>query len=171
MKTDKIIFENEPRFAPDYSPAQMIVLGVFGGNYFAYEHYKEDYSIESNIGLKLIEDIFEIHNIDKNILQYSLFSKYNVNKNYFKVKCGSELWQWLDRGWIFEEDPYGWFEWYIKFYYGRRSYMDRTQINRWLNFKSRHSGMLKSHCQSHEVKKSLKTRQNLLHWAIDSTKV
>jgi len=165
---NKIKFENYPNFKPDYSPVEMATLGVFGGSYFSRHHYSESY--DYNQIKKLVLNINKSTNKDFN----QMLSKriYEEKLNYFKVKCGSSLEDWQNRGWLFEEDKYGWYEWFIKFYYGRRiPKIDNIQIKRWLSFKSRHGGMLKTHCKPSEIKKSLKTRQNLLHWAIDSTKI
>lgn len=163
-----IKFVNYPEFNPNYTPAEMTALGVFGGNYFAKEHYNKNYDFPVK---KFIIDLSKKLEYSNDIA-YLLCSAYDKNKNHFKVQCGSSLEQWQDRDWIFERDPYGWYEWYIKFYYGiRDKKIDLIQINRWISFKARHGGMLKSHCRPNEINKSLKTRQNLLHWAIDSTKI
>jgi hypothetical protein len=169
--TNKITFPDYGEFEPDYTPLQMVKLGVFGGNYFAREHYSENYN-----------DFPEQFKIDmaeaglcENAIKSKLKSRYDLRKNMFAVYCGSSLDQWIDRNWIFEQDKYGWFEWYIKFYYGRRvKFMDTKQIMRWLSFKARHGGMLRSQTNRIErlnLSMAKKTRQNLLHWAIDSTKI
>lgn len=77
---------------------------------------------------------------------------------------------WTKSNWINQQDPYGWFNWYINFYYGRRSSDDDRQIYRWKSFIGRHSAGLKSICKNKNVDISdesigPKTRQGLLHWA------
>jgi len=53
--------------------------------------------------------------------------------NYFKIKAGQDLEDWEEKGWIRDQDPRGWFEWYTRFYFGRRSPDDERQIQRWKN--------------------------------------
>ena len=57
--------------------------------------------------------------------------EYDESVNRFGVKCGGSLAMWESKGWISEQDPYGWFEWYCHFYSGRRSTDDDRQISRW----------------------------------------
>lgn len=160
-----IKFEDYPEFKPDFTPIEMFWLGIFGGNYYQINNFKK----YSN---KFLAEI----NSNNNDLWFDFYKKlfnksYNVETNLFQVKCGSSYEQWIDRGWIFEIDPNGWVEWYVNFYYGRRDKCDKEQIKRWKSFKARHSGMLLAKCTPKEIDKCLKTRQNLLQWAVDSTKL
>ena len=66
--------------------------------------------------------------IDKMIVS----QKYDKKINKYGVKCGSSLEAWESSGWIDKQDPYGWFQWYCRFYRGRRTKDDRRQIDRWL---------------------------------------
>ena len=52
--------------------------------------------------------------------------------NRYRVKCGGSLGMWESSGWISALDPYGWFQWYCRFYLGRRCTDDERQIQRWL---------------------------------------
>ncbi len=178
-----IVFNDYKDFKPDFTPVQMGWLGVFKGGYFSVsliEEHKAKKANDINNGsyeyLNYLEFNFpdEI-NESKNMFfgfHNNLHNKNNDKSiNLFGVDCGSSYMQWIDRNWIFKIDPYGWYNWYINFYYGRRDKCDATQIARWKSFKARHSGMLKSRCKPNEIDKCLKTRQNLLHWAIDSTKI
>jgi hypothetical protein len=156
-------FEDYPDFKPDFTPKQMFYLGIFGGSYFSSKHKLEGFAtLQSN---KFLEDVNS--ELDKNLFFYFDSHLYRIisdtKVNLFQVDCGSTLEQWQERGWIFEIDPYGWVQWYINFYYGRRDECDAKQIARWKSFKARHSGMLLSKCKPNELTKCLKTRQNLLH--------
>ena len=152
-------FKDRSDFTPSYSPLEMSEAGVFGGNYFGNSEVKKhwldfvppEFSRDCNIG-KLINPIY-----DKSLNKYG-------------VICGMDYAGWIKAGWIVEQDPYGWYNWYINFYYGRRSFDDNRQISRWKSFICRHSGMLKSMCLKKGVSMSdetvgFKTRQGLLHWS------
>ena len=56
---------------------------------------------------------------------------YGVSINKYGVKCGISLWFWENNGWISKIDPYGWFQWYFRYWLGRRSLDNERQINRW----------------------------------------
>lgn len=152
-----------PEFKPDYSPVEMFREGIFGGNYFQPSIPKK---WKSHVPEEFIQEFeeFEIDNLLKN-------SHYIIQINRWRVECGSSYEEWVSNGWIKEQDPYGWVNWYINFYYGRRSEDDSRQIGRWFSFKGRHIGTLKRSAKPDEISKGLKTRQNLLHWAVNSTKV
>lgn len=151
-------------FKPDYTPIEMIKLGVFNGAYFT------DKSI-SNDWIKFVKNDFLLDLYENNVNLYLLHGQPNVNKNRYKVQCGSTYYDWIDRNWIEDIDPYGWFNWYINYHYGRRCYDDNRQIKRWLQFKARHLGMLKSRGEKYKLPtNNLKTKQNLLHWAINWSK-
>jgi hypothetical protein len=133
-----ITFEGYPDFRPDYNPKQMFAMGIFGRNYFKVK--TENISFE-----------FFISHLDKP----------DFKLNHYGVDCGTSLQWWQEKKLIHKDDPNGWVEWYIKFYYGRRHEDDVRQIARFNNFKARHGGMLKKYPDS------AKTKQNLLQWAID----
>jgi len=133
-------------FKPELTPKKMLSLGVFGGSYF---------------GLNIKEypkSWFKNAKISKN---------FNVNLNRFKVKSGLSRKHWQEKGWIFKEDPLGWFQWYCRYSMGRRiKSVDQIQIKRWKNF-SRHVMAVKKNCEDHDLSCRRKQRQAILQWAYD----
>ena len=135
-------------FKPNLTPKEMLEAGVFGGHYFKgdVDEYPKYWFKNAKIN-------------DKN---------YDVNLNYFKVKAGLPMSHWISKGWIFKEDPLGWFQWYCRFYLGRRAKeMDQIQIMRWYNFGPRHIGAIKKNCKIKDFTCRAKQRQALLQWAFD----
>ena len=133
-------------FRPQLSPKDMLELGVFGGSYFG-EKIKE-YPKSWFINAKLSKT-------------------FNVKKNRFKVKAGLSRKEWLDKGWIFKEDPLGWFQWYCRFSLGRRlPYIDEIQIKRWKNFR-RHVVAIKKNCEEGDFRCRRRQRQAILQWSYD----
>ena len=131
-------------FKPEISPKKMLELGVFGGSYF---------------GSKIKE-------YPKSWIQKAKLSKnFDVNLNRFKVKSGLSREHWMVKGWIFKEDPLGWFQWYCRFSMGRRiPYIDEIQIKRWKNFK-RHVIAINKNCEEGDLNCRRKQRQAILQWA------
>ena len=131
-------------FKPQLTPKKMLELGVFGGAYF---------------GLKIKE-------YPKSWFTKSKISKnFDVNLNRFKVKSGLSRNHWLKKGWIFKEDPLGWFQWYCRFSMGRRvPHIDEIQIKRWKNF-TRHVQAIKKNCEEGDLRCRRKQRQAILQWA------
>ena len=131
-------------FKPEISPKKMLELGVFGGSYF---------------GLKIKEypkTWFKNAKISKN---------FNVSFNRFKVKSGLSRKEWVEKGWIFREDPLGWFQWYCRFSMGRRlPNIDEIQIKRWKNFR-RHIIAIQKNCEKNDLFCRKKQRQAILQWA------
>ena len=101
-------------------------------------------------------------NIDK---KYYASNFYDINLNRCKVKCGKSLRFWETKGWNNEIDPYGWFQWYLRYWKGRRSSDDRRQIGRWKKIVSRFNGILVKLIIN--GKNSKKIRQFLLHWGYE----
>ena len=132
-------------FKPDLTPKEMLELGVFGGSYFAGE----------------------IDEYPKSWFKKAKISKeFNKDLNYFKVKAGLSFEEWKKKGWIMKEDPKGWFEWYCRFYMGRRILdIDKIQIKRWKSFGPRHIGGIKKNCDSMDLDCRKVQRQALLQWA------
>ena len=58
------------------------------------------------------------------------------------VKCGTSLRFWGNKDWVCPVDPYGWFQWYFRYWSGRRSLDDERQINRRKGIVSRLKGKL-----------------------------
>ena len=131
-------------FKPELTPKKMLELGVFGGSYF---------------GSKIKEfpiSWFKSAKLSKN---------FDVNINRFKVKSGLSRKEWVEKGWIFKEDPLGWFQWYCRFANGRRiTNIDQIQIKRWKNF-NRHVMAIKKNCEPNNLGCRPKQRQAILQWA------
>mgnify|MGYP001203095265 FL=1 len=133
-------------FKPQLSPKKMLELGVFGGAYFG-QNIKE-----------YPKYWFEKAKISKN---------FDVNLNRFKIAAGLSREHWIEKGWIFKEDPLGWFQWYCRFSLGRRiSHIDEIQIKRWKNF-TRHVKAIEKNCDSGDLTCRRRQRQAILQWAYD----
>jgi hypothetical protein len=133
-------------FKPQLSPKKMLELGVFGGAYFG-QNIKE-----------YPKSWFEKAKISKN---------FDVNLNRFKIAAGLSREHWIEKGWIFKEDPLGWFQWYCRFSLGRRiSHIDEIQIKRWKNF-TRHVKAIEKNCDSGDLACRRRQRQAILQWAYD----
>ena len=144
----KIIDKNIYKiFKPEFSPKKMLELGVFGGSYF---------------GLNIKEypsAWFKKAKISK---------KFDVNNNRFRVAAGLSRKEWISKGWIFNEDPLGWFQWYCRFTNGRRiPHIDEIQIKRWKAFGGRHIAAIKKNCEERDLSCRRKQRQAILQWAYD----
>lgn len=140
----------DKEFKPELTPKQMLELGVFGGKYMTdcTNEFPKDWFTNA----KLSKD------------------KKNPNLNYYNVDASKSLSYWRAKGWIYEEDPRGWFQWYCRYYYGRRSIDDKRQIKRWKAM-NRHIAQLKKNCYPKDLTCRRKQRQALLHWAIDSREI
>ena len=137
-----------PDFKPELTPKEMLELGVFGGKY-----------------LNDCQDEFP-----KEWFQNAKLSPQgkNINLNFFEVDASLSLRHWQEKGWIYPEDPRGWFQWYCRYYLGRRiPEEDQRQIKRWKAM-TRHSGAIRKNCLPRDLNCRKKQRQALLHWAYDS---
>ena len=134
-------------FTPQLTPAQMLELGVFGGRYCT------DCTAEFPAAW----------------FRHARLSPQGADRqcNYFNVFAGQPLAEWRRKGWIDADDPRGWFQWYCRYYRGRRSADDARQIARWRAF-SRHAGQLRRACEPGDVACRPRQRQALLQWAYDS---
>ena len=131
-------------FKPQLTPKKMLELGVFGGAYFGLnvKEYPKSWFINAKIS-----------------------KNFDVNLNRFKVKSGLSRKEWQEKGWIFKQDPLGWFQWYCRFSNGRRiPHIDEIQIKRWKNF-NRHVAAIKKNCESIDLNCRRKQRQAILQWA------
>jgi hypothetical protein len=141
-------------FKPDLTPKEMLELGVFGGVYMrdCKSEFPKDWFTNAK-------------------LQDEEIKKQNSKLNYFQVKASQNLKEWKKKGWIHLDDPRGWFQWYCRYYMGRRHSDDARQIKRWQNMK-RHILWLQNGCGVRGLLSCRpRQRQALLHWAYDSRKL
>ena len=133
-------------FKPQLTPKKMLELGVFGGAYFADGSIKEfpkSWFVKAKIS-----------------------QSFDINLNRFKIESGLSRKEWIDKGWIFKEDPLGWFQWYCRFKNGRRIFkIDQIQIKRWKSFGGRHKAAVQKNCEEGDLQCRRRQRQALLQWA------
>lgn len=144
-------FDSE--FKPELTPKQMLALGVFGGRYMR------------DCRKEFPKDWFENAKFHPQELPGN-----DPKLNFFKVNASQPLSVWREKGWIYEEDPRGWFQWYCRYYMGRRCLDDERQIKRWKAM-TRHISQLKKNCPKRDLLCRRVQRQALLHWAYDSRKM
>jgi len=141
----------DPRFKPRLTPKEMLRLGIFGGKYMTdcQKEFPADWF--RNAKLSPV--------------------KRNPKLNCFGVNASQPLSVWRDKGWIYPQDPRGWFQWYCRYYQGRRMpEEDDWQIKRWVAIK-RHISQLKKNCFPKDTSCRRRQRQAVLHWAYDSRKI
>ena len=133
-------------FKPALSPKEMLEHGVFEGKYM---------------------------NDCRDEFPASWFAKARLSDtpdpkiNCFGIKSRQPLSTWREKGWIIEPDPRGWFQWYCRYYLGRRiPDVDKKQIARWKSF-ARHAGQIWANCEAHDMSCRPRQRQALLQWAYD----
>ena len=142
-------------FSPNISPVDVIKKGAFGGAYFR--------DIYSSVTDKFYKNSWREFEELKSINgKYYCSDFYDVGLNYYGVEVGTSLRFWEKKGWINEIDPYGWFQWYYRYWKGRRSNDDTRQIDRGKKIVSRFVGILNKMIS--EGKGSKKIRQILFHW-------
>lgn len=134
-------------FTPELTPAEMLELGVFGGKYMT--DCRSEFPASWFSHAKLSPD------------------RHDETLNFFGVNASQSLAYWREKGWIYAEDPRGWFQWYCRYYLGRRCPDDARQIKRWKAMR-RHIAQIKKHCAVGDCSCHRKQRQTLLHWAYDS---
>ncbi|PZR73671.1 MAG: hypothetical protein DLM73_09950 [Chthoniobacterales bacterium] len=137
-------------FKPELTPRRMLELGVFGGKYLT--DCREEFPASWFKQAKLCPD------------------RHDPSLNYFGVNASQPLSTWHEKGWIYPEDPRGWFQWYCRYYSGRRCADDLRQIGRWRAVR-RHIAQLKKNCAPRDLDCRRRQRQALLHWAYDSRKI
>jgi hypothetical protein len=137
----------DPDFRPQLTPAEMLALGVFGGRYM------------TDCGAEFPAEWFAGAKLSPGSRDPSL--------NCFGVDASQSLAEWRRKGWIYAEDPRGWFQWYCRYYMGRRCPDDRRQIKRWKAM-ARHVAQLRRHCLPGDTGCRRRQRQALLQWAYDS---
>ncbi len=142
-----------PDFKPHLTPAEMLRLGIFGGAYFD--------GVDGLIPSDLPKAWFTGVVLSPN-------GKKQAKYNYFKKNASQPLSVWQKKGWIYPDDPHGWFQWYCRYYLGRRiPGEDERQIRRWQAIR-RHIMQIKNNCQAADATCRPRQRQAILHWAYDS---
>jgi hypothetical protein len=137
----------DPGFRPELTPAKMLELGVFGGKYMT--DCRDEFPA----------DWFEHAQLSPERRDPAL--------NFFGVNASKPLATWREKGWIYDEDPRGWFQWYCRYFLGRRCPDDERQIKRWKAM-VRHVAQIRKHCMPGDLDCRPRQRQALLHWAYDS---
>lgn len=139
----------DPEFKPDLTPKQMLSLGIFCGRYM--RDCQKEFPVSWFKTAKFVKDP----------------QVRDCKLNYFHVNASTPLSYWKSKGWIHSDDPRGWFQWYCRYYMGRRHPDDQRQIKRWKAFR-RHAMAVKKNCEPGDLTCRPKQRQALLHWAYDS---
>lgn len=140
----------DPEFIPELTPQEMLELGVFGGKYM------------TDTTSEFPKEWFKDAKLSAEETDCSL--------NHFRVCASQPLSIWKKKGWIHKDDPRGWFQWYCRYYMGRRHEDDARQIKRWKAFK-RHGGQIQHNCKRGDDTCRPRQRQALLQWAYDSRKL
>lgn len=136
----------DPGFEPYYTPREMLEMGVFEGKYM------------NDCRAEFPDDWYK---------DAKLSDKPDPSLNYFGTKSRQPLSVWREKGWISGPDPRGWFQWYCRYYLGRRlPEIDAWQIKRWRAF-SRHAGQIRANCNPGDVFCRPRQRQALLQWSYD----
>jgi len=138
-------------FEPELTPEEMLHLGVFGGRYLT--DCQAEFPDAWYAGAQLCHE------------------RHVPELNYFGVNASLPLAQWQARGWIYADDPRGWFQWYCRYFMGRRlPAEDEHQIARWRAFR-RHAAQVRKNCFPGDDKCRPKQRQALMNWAYDSRRI
>jgi hypothetical protein len=141
----------DPEFRPQLKPKEILALGVFCGKYMT--DTSDEFPRSWFAAAKLAH------------------GRRDCSLNYFGVDASQPLSVWRSKGWIHPDDPRGWFQWYCRYYVGRRlPDEDRRQINRWKAM-HRHVRQIQRHCEPGDLMCRKRQRQALLHWAYDSRKI
>jgi hypothetical protein len=136
-----------PGFEPELTPKQLLALGVFGGRYMT--DCGAEFPVDWFAGARLCHE------------------RHDPTLNYFGVNASQPLSVWRKNGWIHRDDPRGWFQWYCRYFRGRRSLDDNRQVRRWRAIR-RHVSQVTAHCRKGDFDCRRRQRQALLHWAYDS---
>jgi len=141
----------DPAFRPELTPKQMLRLGIFCGKYMTDS--RREFPKHWFAGARLSP------------------GHRDCALNCFGVDASQKLSVWRAKGWIHPDDPRGWFQWYCRYYMGRRMpEEDARQIKRWKAMR-RHIRQLERHCAPGDLSCRRRQRQALLHWAYDSRKI
>ena len=135
-----------PEFKPHFTPKQMLEMGVFEGKYCndCQDEFPKNWFAKAKIS-----------------------DTPDPQLNYFKIKSRKPLSYWQEKGWIYGPDPRGWFQWYCRYYLGRRLHdIDTIQIKRWHAF-ARHAAQVRANCDPGDFSCRPRQRQALLQWSYD----
>jgi hypothetical protein len=141
----------DPEFKPQLTPAEMLRLGVFAGKYMTdcRREFPKSWFTRAKLSA----------------------SGRNPALNFFGVDASQPLSEWRRKGWLQPDDPRGWFQWYCRYYLGRRlPDEDARQIKRWKAIR-RHVRQIQKNCEPGDPFCRPRQRQTLLHWAYDSRKI
>jgi hypothetical protein len=154
MQKDYVYYRTAPvgrnfasGFEPQLTPKQMLRLGVFGGKYMT--DCRAEFPTSWFTHARLCGE------------------RHDPRLNYFGVNASQSLAEWRRKGWIHRQDPRGWFQWYCRYYMGRRTRDDARQIRRWRAI-ARHVAAIRKNCEKGDVECRRRQRQAVLHWAYDS---
>jgi hypothetical protein len=136
-----------PDFKPQLTPQTMLTLGVFGGKYMTdcQDEFPDSWFKEAKL----------------------CSTHHDPQLNYFHINASQPLAEWRRKGWIYPEDPRGWFQWYCRYYLGRRCPDDERQVKRWRAMR-RHVAQIEKNCERYDFSCRPRQRQALLHWAYDT---
>lgn len=141
---------NDENFKPELTPEEMLQEGVFEGKYL------------NDCQEELPKEWFD-NSRDKRV---KIGDPPDYTLNRFKIKSRQSLAIWRGNDWVMGDDPRGWFQWYCRYWLGRRSECDEFQKKRWRAFK-RHKGQIEKNCAKNDYSCRPKQRQALLQWAYD----
>jgi hypothetical protein len=137
----------DPAFRPELTPREMLELGVFGGKYMT--DCTDEFPADWFRNARLCPE------------------QHDPGMNYFGVNASQPLSVWREKGWIYKDDPRGWFQWYCRYFLGRRCPDDERQIKRWRAIR-RHIAQIQNNCRRRDLNCRCRQRQAVLHWAYDS---
>ena len=169
-----LVFPDWPSFRPRLSPEQMIRAGVFGGCYFNPDGGKKGVKYPRG-GIPVDPNEYPKAWFE-GVPKHKFFSRrYYIPTNKYAVKAGQDQTFWEEKGWVADQDPRGWFQWYTRFYLGRRTEDDARQIGRWTGVtgpKGRWKRALMNRIVDadatwDDARVSPVIRQTLLHWAFE----
>ncbi len=140
----------EAMFEPHLTPEQMLERGVFGASYFEMATDADFEGLRPSILA----------------LAHTQRDPFDKLRNCYQAKAGEDYAAWMRNGWIFDEDPLGWFHWYCRFASGRRHHRDAHQIGRWAAYKARWGRFARTQLHTRGDASSV-VKQGLLQWALE----